>query len=203
MLYVFDEINQPDGRFLERCVPLLSEQRREKVASLRFPSDKKLSAAAYLLLRLALREQYGIEGPAVFGFGANGKPFLRDHPGVRFNLSHCRAAAACVVADSETGVDVQHIGPVKDNLARRVLTAKEYEAFNEADDPAWFFCGIWTVKESYLKKTGQGIGVDLTALAAADVEERTQFQGAGYCGCVTGSPIALRTISANELLTTW
>lgn len=201
MLYVFDEIHELDDAFPARCIPYLSDQRREKAFSYRFPIDRKLSVTAYLLLRLALRENYGIDEPVVFAHGRNGKPFLRDYPQVHFNVSHCRSAVVCAVSDGAVGVDAEEIFAVSDELAVRVLTEKEYAAFKAADNPSVLFCEYWTIKESWLKKTGQGIGVDLTAVAAEDIGEKTLFTGSrNYCCCVAGASVRLRRVNLREML---
>jgi 4'-phosphopantetheinyl transferase len=172
-----------DDGFPHRFIPFLSAERREKIFSYRFPPDRKLSVVVYLLLRLALMEKHGINEPVVFAYGKNGKPFLRDHPHIHFNLSHCRSAAACVISDTETGVDVQEIAPVSDGLARRVLSAEEYAAYKASHHPDELFCQMWTAKESYLKRTGQGIGTDLTALPSENTG--TLFKGKDYYCCVS------------------
>lgn len=188
MIYIFDEIDKLTDDFPERNIHLLSPQRREKAYSYRFPLDRKLSVAAYLLLRLAIKENYGIDEPVVFSYGKNGKPYLRDYPAIYFNLSHCKSAIACAVSNSEIGVDVQELIPVSDNLARRVLSAKEFELFKTDKDPPRRFCEYWVMKESFLKKTGNGIGTDLTALSSEDIKEKTLIQsGYDYCCCVAGA----------------
>lgn len=199
MLYVFDEIDALDDEFPQRCKPFLSAQRCEKAFAYRFPLDRKLSAAAYILLRLCLIENYGIDEPVVFSYGKNGKPFLRDYPNIHFNLSHCRSAVACVVSNNEIGVDVQEIVPVSDGLAKRVLTEREYAVFRAAENPLRQFCEYWTIKESWLKKTGLGIGTDLTALSAEDISEQTLFtSGKNYCCCVAGDSVQFRCVNILE-----
>lgn len=201
MLYVFDEIDALDDDYPRRCMPYLSEQRREKVLTYRYPLDRKLSAAAFMLLRLALRENHGIDEPVVFSYGTNEKPFLRDYPHIQFNVSHCARAVACVISKCEIGVDVQEIGPVSDDLAKRVLTEREYKSFTTAGNPFRQFCEYWTIKESWLKKTGMGIGTDLTALSAEDIREKTLFvEGNRYCCCVAGAAVPLRRVTIRELL---
>lgn len=200
MLYIFDEIEKLTDDFPERCIQHLSFERREKVFSYRFPLDKRLSAAVYLLLRMTLKENYGIDEPVIFSYGKNGKPFLRDYPQIHFNLSHCRSAAVCAVSSGEIGVDAQEIVPVSDDLARRVLTVKEYSAFKNAENPSLLFCEYWVIKESYLKRTGDGIVVDLAAVHVNSIDEKTLFTGGGdYCCCATGTSVPLRRVSVPEL----
>lgn len=199
MLYVFDEIDALDNDFPRRCTPYLSVQRREKVFSYRFPLDRKLSAAAYMLLRLALANHYGIDESVVFSYRQNGKPFLRDYPHIHFNLSHCLSAVACVVSSNEVGVDVQEIAPVSDDLAKRVLTKREYAVFRTAGNPFRQFCEYWTIKESWLKKTGMGIGTDLTDLSAEELRGETLLtSGKDYCCCVAGISAQLTRVDIRE-----
>ena len=200
ILYIFDEIDSLDDAFMEQSIPYLSMERREKAFSYRFPLERNLSAAVYLLLRLALKEQYGINEPVVFTYAKNGKPSLRDYPDIRFNLSHCRAAAACIVAGSEVGVDVEGIAPVPDNAAMRALTAKEYAEFKASLHPHELFCEYWTVKESWLKKTGCGIGADLSVLAAEDTGEKTFYKsGKNYCCCAAGAFVTVRHVGIKHI----
>jgi 4'-phosphopantetheinyl transferase len=197
-LYIFDEIHGLDDGFPEWAAPLLSVERRIKTFYYRFPLDRKLSVAVYLLLRLALMEKHGIDELVAFAYGENGKPFLRDHSHIHFNLSHCGCAAACVISDGEVGVDVQEIAPVSDGLAQRVLTAKEYAGYKASPHPDELFCEIWTMKESLLKRTSRGIAADLTALAADDMTDGALFKCVGYRCCVSGASVRLRRISAHD-----
>lgn len=186
-LYVFDEIETLDEEYLRLSIPYLSPERRDKAFSYHFPLDRKLSVTAYLLLRIALREIHGIDEPVVFSYSKDGKPRLRDYPQIHFNLSHCRSAVACVLSVDEVGVDVQEIIPISDSLAKKTLTSKEYAEFKVSPTPFELFCKYWTIKESHLKRTGQGIGTDLTELSALDVAGKTIFKNnKNYCCCVAG-----------------
>ena len=201
MLYVFDGMDSLDESFVGQCLPHLSLERREKVFSYSFPLDRNGSVIAYLLLRHALKENYGINEKVTFKYGNYGKPLLENYPYIHFNLSHCRTAAACIVADSEVGVDVEEIKPVADDVAKRVLTAKEYAEYKASRRSDELFCEFWTMKESWLKKTGNGIGMDLSALAAEDTGEKTLFKGRKdyYC-CATGAFVVVRYINSDILI---
>ena len=203
-LYVFDEINGLDDAFISECTPYLSLERQEKAFSYTFPLDRNASIIAYLLLRLALMENYGINENVAFNYDKNGKPALRDYPHIHFNLSHCRTAAACALADREVGVDVEDIAPVPDEVARRVLTPKEYAKYSASiktkTNPEELFCRYWTIKESWLKKTGSGIGTDLSILEAEDIGEKTIFKKAdNYCCCVTGALVAVKYVNIDGI----
>ncbi len=120
-----------------------------------------------LLLRRALREQYGIDGgdgrkPDLIE-GAHGKPYLREYPQIQFNISHCMGLAVLAVGDCSVGIDVEYVRPYREPLLKRVLSAAELrqmEAAGEAGREELFF-RFWTLKESCVKAVGCGITVPL------------------------------------------
>ena len=69
--------------------------------------------------------------------------------------------AACVVSLSPVGVDVEDVREFKESLARYVLNDDEYAAVMASPHPDREFIRLWTMKESYLKLTGEGITRDL------------------------------------------
>lgn len=88
-----------------------------------------------------------------------------------FNLSHSGEYAVCATADTEIGCDIQQISPERKQLAERFFheTEREYisqasGAADSATTPAQEerdkrFTRIWTMRESYAKMTGEGIGI--------------------------------------------
>ena len=90
----------------------------------------------------------------------SGHSFRMPH----FNISHCKVAVACVVADVEVGVDVERIGRYNDALARHVLNDEEYGHVVASDNPDLDFTILWTQKEAIVKLTGRGIDDDLKNL---------------------------------------
>ena len=155
---------------LESALAMMTEQRRAKVLAFKHEQGRKLSAAAYMLLCKALREEYGIDEPPVFDYSEHGKPSIVGHPEIYFNLSHCRSVAACVVSSSPVGVDVDEVREFKDSLARQVLNDDEYAMVSSSSQPAREFIRLWTMKESYLKLTGDGITRDLKSVLADATE---------------------------------
>ena len=120
-----------------------------------------------LLLRRALREQYGIDcgdgrKPDLME-GAHGKPYLREYPQIQFNISHCMGLAVLAVGDCSVGIDVEYVRPYREPLLKRVLSETELrqmEAAGEAGREELFF-RFWTLKESCVKAMGCGITVPL------------------------------------------
>lgn len=158
MLYINENLQTFD---LDAALASISEQRREQALRFKHEQGRRECVAAYLLLRDALGREFGIDGNPVFEYDAGGKPRLKDHSGIFFNLSHCREAAICVVDTVPVGVDIETVRPFKDALARHVLSPEEYDAVTASLNPAVEFIKLWTQKEAVLKLTGEGIRSDL------------------------------------------
>jgi len=198
MLYIFDEMNKLDDDIPESMKSMLSDERLEKIHKLRSPLNKKVSVVAYLLLRLALLEGYCINEAVEFEYAKKGKPLLKKYPHIHFNISHSKNTAACVVSDVEVGVDVQNIAPVADAVAKRVLTSDEYNSFKSSPVPDEYFCEVWTIKESFLKKTGRGLTTKLGNLPAKEVKDRMIYKGIDYICCVCGPDMKIKHIRRED-----
>lgn len=171
---------------LDEAVAKLPAWRRERALAYRHEQGRKECAMSYLLLCRALREVYGIEWQPCFVIGEHGKPELAlpqeglgdaslkgafggtslEEPRPfsslpHFNMSHCKKAVACVVADGEVGVDIERLGRFSEAMARHVLNDEEYAEVMAADDPDVVFTDYWTKKEAIVKLTGRGIDDDL------------------------------------------
>jgi len=187
MIYIFDGIDALEDDFHEKMKSLLSGERYSKIKRLRNPVGKKASAVVYLLLRAALCELYDINEAVVFDYGKNNKPRLKKYPQIHFNLSHTKNAAACIVSDAEVGIDIQSITSVQDKVAKRVLTDDEYAGFRASDEPDVYFCEKWVIKESYAKKTGEGITVDFRNIPADTIKDCFVIRGKNYFCCANVS----------------
>ena len=101
-----------------------------------------------------------------FRYGENGKPYLDGVRDLYFNMSHSEELAVCAVAPCEVGCDVEKIRDRNQNIARRFFTPAEYETIssltNEKDRQRMFY-RFWTLKESFLKVTGRGLGLGLNS----------------------------------------
>lgn len=164
----------------------LSAQRREQALRFRFELGRRQSVAAYLLLRTALEQEYGITEPPLFEYGEHGKPKLAplsSHPlggnsdaqeaspnggtmegALHFNLSHCREAVACVLSSQPVGIDIESIRPIKDSLVRYTMNDAEQELIFSAPNPDVAFTRLWTRKEAVMKLSGHGLATDMKSV---------------------------------------
>lgn len=156
-----DDFGTLDWRVMLGVLP---QWRRERVMRLQRESDRRQSVAAWLLLRRCCHELLGLDDVPDVAHMANGKPYFPTLPDVHFNLSHCPEAVACVMADEPIGVDIEAVTPFDIDVARHVLSDNELSLVLADQCPPIAFMRLWTMKESLLKLTGEGISNDLKPL---------------------------------------
>lgn len=165
MIYICDNFHTLG---LDASLELVSPQRRVRALRFYAHSDRLQSTASYLLLKKGLQEEYSVDGCVDFDYDTGGKPHLHGRENIHFNISHCKAAVACVVCRVETGIDVECIAPFDDEVARAVLSPQEYGKVIASGNPALEFCRYWTKKESWLKMKGKGLTGDIRTVAVDD-----------------------------------
>ena len=164
MIYITENVHLLTEDFLKQTEHLLSVQRAEKIKEYSLVTDRINGTAAYLLLRYALKAEYGIVEKPVFKFCQREKPFLKDHSDIFFNLSHCKNAAACILSDTNTAIDVMDIRKVRESTIRRTCTEKERSELLASSDTDRDFIRLWTRKECYAKLDGRGLLLDFTKI---------------------------------------
>lgn len=124
--------------------------------------ERPLQVSAFL-------KEMGLKGE--IAEGPSGKPSLPGS-GFCFNKSDSGSLTAFALSDEgEIGLDLQKILPYRDRhdrLAERFFRPEERDfllSLNKEDRSEAFF-RLWTVKESYLKFTGKGLGGGLDSFRA-------------------------------------
>lgn len=171
MLWILEHIDQLNTDCVLSLLPRISEARRVRLRSVTHVPTRVRSVLAELLLRYALRDEYGLTELPRIETGKKGKPFFPDRPDLQFSLSHCETAVACALDCTPIGVDVQELRSVcrdKHCLSAppiyRVLSEKErawVEAGESPDEQDRRFIAVWTCKEAWGKTLGVGILYDL------------------------------------------
>lgn len=157
-LYVADIMNLPDPLSCPELLQKLSPERQQKVHNSKHEKSRKQSMGAGLLLQKVLA-LYHMEMTSVV-VGEHGKPMLE---GVEFNLSHSGDLVICAVSDEPIGCDVEMIRKAPERVAVRYFSESEKEYLNQfcGEDYDTEFFRLWTMKESYVKMTGEGMGLPL------------------------------------------
>lgn len=144
----------------------LPQKRQEKVLSYVFDRDRRLSLGAGLLLEY-WRKQQQIPLDA-FTLSDSGKPELSAHIPHFFNLSHGGDFVLFGTASHPIGVDIEKIVPDFLDIAENYFTKKERQqifASNKLEEQEKTFFRLWTLKESYMKATGQGFALPLQSFS--------------------------------------
>jgi len=127
--------------------------------------------------------------PAALRFvtGEFGKPTLApefDSLGLHFNVTHTDGLVAIAVGrHRDIGLDAENIyeRTTALRLARRYFTAEEsrnLEALPLARQPLRFY-SLWTLKESWMKATGRGVGAGLDNVSFS-LDDDHQVQGLSF-----------------------
>lgn len=193
MKYILENTDTLGDEFIGRAVGLLSLQRLQKLDTLRMPMDKVNCAAAYLMLRYALKKEYNMESVPDFTFGEHGKPYLTDS-GIFFSLSHCRNSAACIVSDKETACDINDIRRISKSTAKYFCTDEEYEKAAKDTDPNRALVRLWTMKECRSKLDGSGLSSDFRLFTGRELDGIELFENERYIASFfgEGKPIIVK-----------
>jgi 4'-phosphopantetheinyl transferase len=154
---------------------VLDAEERRRAARFLFPRNRVEFVAAHALTRAALAAALPGAAPAAFGFrpGPYGKPEAllpdgRPAP-LSFNLSHTDGLVGVAVAATpglRLGFDLEPLARrVTPEVARTVYRPEELAWLAaQPDEDSWRlgFLRLWTLKESFIKATGRGIGQGLS-----------------------------------------
>lgn len=155
-VYIANVKNLPDPLEYPELMKGLPKDRVKKIKKFKRLKDRKQSlGAGILLLNVIQRHGQTMEDLIYI---ENGKPVLE---GICFNLSHSDDMVACAVSEKPVGIDIEKIKKLKVNISGRFFTENENKHLEEYQENEAEFFRLWTMKESYMKYTGEGIKLAL------------------------------------------
>ncbi|MEE1060662.1 MAG: 4'-phosphopantetheinyl transferase superfamily protein [Ruminococcus sp.] len=164
--YLLDTSPLENEELFKKHFDTVSTYRKEKIERNRLLKDKSLSLGAGILLDFAL-QSFGLrEKDMEYISGENGKPFFKNHPEIHFNISHSKSCVICSVSENPVGCDTEKIGKADLRIAKRFFAEKEKNFVNSitnTEEQNESFYRIWTLKESYIKYTGNGLAQGLAS----------------------------------------
>lgn len=128
----------------------IEEDKKESILKYKNENKKREKIASLVLLKKIFSLQN-----LDFSYGDLGKPYLKNS-NFFFNVSHTKDALVIVKGEKELGIDIEkerNIDSRKLDLLNKKVSTK---ALNSSE-----FLKEWTIKESYLKLLGLGIGTNL------------------------------------------
>lgn len=150
----------------------ISIERRKKLDSFFFEKDKKLSLGASILLDKMLREYNLREKDMIYSYNKYGKPYFKNHPEIKFNLSHCENMCMLVSSTKDIGCDIEKIRNYDVDIVKRCFSKDEEETINNSLDKNYLFTLIWTCKEAFLKNIGTGLSDDIQKISINILEDK-------------------------------
>lgn len=153
----------------------VSPERALQISRYRDMKDKLRSYWAEMLLRQAVQDRGLSMEQLRFASEQFGKPILVNmHTNQKiaydYNLSHSGDHVVCAISESRVGVDIQEYRGYKPTLVKRCCSPKEQEYLfhlNKKEQNSEFY-RLWTLKESYMKSTGEGLRVPLDHIEFTD-----------------------------------
>ena len=155
-LYVADISNLPDPLSVPETLKSLPTERQQRIHKMQQEKSRKQSMGVGLLLQKVLA-LYHMQDSQVF-IGEHGKPMIE---GLEFSLAHSGNLVICAVSDEPVGCDVEEIRKAPKGVAERYFSESEqaYLSRFSAEEYDKEFFRLWTKKESYVKMTGEGLGL--------------------------------------------
>ncbi|MEP4038000.1 4'-phosphopantetheinyl transferase superfamily protein [Pseudophaeobacter sp.] len=149
-----------DEGLLAALLAELTLQERQRARRFSCNQAYHLFVVAHAALHWALRDA----GVHRYDLACNpqGKPYLRDHPDLHFNLSHTEGLiAVALCAGRPIGVDVERLADLQtyQELAARVMTPAECSYMAAQSTPQDRFTQLWSAKEALMKATGLGFAL--------------------------------------------
>lgn len=157
MLYYFTDLKNITKGQLDSLMSLLPPERLKRALKYKFPEDRLACVIAYLLFLYGYRTEYSLTDTPDFDISSDGKPYLKSHPEIYFNISHCSKAVMCIFDSSPVGIDVETVRRVPASMLAKICSPSELNTIRSSDAPEADFCRIWTYKEAVSKLSGDGV----------------------------------------------
>lgn len=175
--------SQEENTFVESQMKKMDRGRMERFLQTENKNVQMQHLSAGALLYDVLCEKLGLSPestpPFAIEYKEGGKPYLAERPDVHFNISHSGDYVCVAVGDEPVGVDIQEKGTKRKELCdaepdgdydRERKVAERF--FTPADKAMLSACGraeyrdlffrMWSIKESYVKLTGEGMSQGLS-----------------------------------------
>ena len=137
-----------------------------------FGIDKSLSRPKQISLLakqklISIIKEKGLSFDTTIAVAEKGKPYFLYNDTLHFSISHTKSHIAIALDNQPIGIDIEQKRRYKPDLVRRFFHSDEVAYLSalpkEEQDEA--FTRIWTLKEAYVKCTGQGIADNFKSFA--------------------------------------
>ena len=163
------EINDISNAELNNLLNFISIEKSKKINKFYKKDDKLRSLFGELLLRYALCNTLNCNNESIkFYIDKYGKPYLKDICKCNFNLSHSGDYVAVIISNNQCGIDIEKVNPIDYiDIVKVCYTPEEYNYVVNCDEKERIhrFYEVWTLKESRVKCSGQGLSLPLKSFS--------------------------------------
>ncbi|MCM1498351.1 MAG: 4'-phosphopantetheinyl transferase superfamily protein [Clostridium sp.] len=169
---------------------LLPEERQKRIRKMKNRDAARKALYAGAFLQTVLGGELEVPASVIsYKYGEQGKPLLdmermetelggkrpeeRFRP-LHFNLSHSGEYAVLAVSDQTVGIDIEHRTKNALGIAKRFFCPQEHERISAADsakEQERLFLEYWTMKEAYVKYSGEGMQIPFSSFFIRQEEE--------------------------------
>ncbi len=157
--YIADIRKLADPKIYPDLFEGLPRERQDKCLWYVRPKDRKRCLGAGRIIEKILSD---FNVTSKLTYGENGKPECED---VCFNISHSGNFVIGVAALKENvreiGCDIEYMDNAPLEVADKYFFNSEKEYIQKSENPSLAFWKLWTLKESYMKMTGEGMSLPL------------------------------------------
>jgi 4'-phosphopantetheinyl transferase len=184
---------------------VLNEEEAERASRLKSDRLRDEFTAGRGFLRYLLSKRTGCRPAEIkFEYGAFQKPFLKNTPGLHFNVSHSNEYwAVALTWKGEVGFDIEFKNPNLDfiQLARTFCHPEELEFLKSGNGQNRMgrFYQLWSAKESVIKMDGRGLSMpvkELQLLPAPDSDMSCgpiKIRDTGHSGIINSRDLEIQT----------
>lgn len=148
--YILNTDALDNRELFEKKLDTVDKERRKKILRLPKNTPQKQSLGAGLLIKTFVGD--------ITSYGIGGKPQALE---TQFNISHSGRYVVLSVSNEPVGVDIELLQRGRRKIASKFFTLEENIQIDQSYDPDRTFTRLWTLKESFLKCIGTGIGRNL------------------------------------------
>lgn len=148
---------------VEFLLNLVSEKKRKRALRFKRKEDRIRTLIGDILVRNVFCQKFNCKNEDVeYEYNEYKKPYIKGKENFFFNISHSGDFVCAAFDDEEIGIDVEKIDKMHyEDIAERFFAKEEYEWLIKQDVSYRINCfyKLWTLKESYVKLKGRGLGI--------------------------------------------
>lgn len=165
-IFALNNLEPIDGLTFRKLLTNVPDEKQVRIKKFSKPDDAKRVLLADILVRSVIASELKVSSKTI-KFNANkyGKPLLKGHYKISFNVSHSGDWIVCAIDHGPVGIDIEKIRSVEFEILEQFFSGEEYKMLMSKNSENWklFFFDLWTLKESYIKAVGEGLSIPLNS----------------------------------------